>query len=450
MGCSDMSPRYDDALPALIRIARAFDIDLMGEGVIVLRDATGRLGLAFAKRRKTDDLAVKLRVALGAYALEEPVLPSALHPSIEAVGPRELAISIGNGNFEWVRLVDRRIVGADWWSSFAPPPSGPPRLVFGSVKGGVGRSTALAVLAADLAGHGKRVLCIDLDLEAPGLGSMLLRDQENDDRRPKYGALDYMVENGLGGIKDDELFDFIGVSHFADGSIHVLPAVGRVTDEHPENMIGKLARGLIEDVTRDGRQSVAAQMRQMVDRFVDYGDYDAVLVDARAGLAEITAGTWLALGACKLLLFGTNQSQTFQDYRYVLSHFVQTLGVPDASDDNDWRTHFTFVHSKAPSAGDGQARFRGRLYELCAKALYEAETLNEAQGVSGVDWTFNYGADETGANVPHDATVVTHHPDYDAFAPMEDETVLREDVYRGPFGAFLERAWRLLGWERPE
>lgn len=444
MEYSKVPMRYDDALPSLIRIAQAAGIDLSAEDVVVLRDATGRLGIVFAKRRKSEGLARKLREELKGYALTEPVLPASMFEPINAAGSRDIAVPMGGNEFTWIRLVDRRIIGADWLSDLAPPPMGAPRLVFGSLKGGVGRTTALAVLAADLAGHGKRVLCVDLDLEAPGLGSMLLRGDGDDDRRPNYGALDYLVENGLGEIKNDELFDFIGVSHFADGSIHVLPAAGRITDNHPENMIGKLARGLIEDLGPTGRQSVAVQMRQMVDRFVGHGDYDAVLVDARAGLAEITAGAWLGLGARKLILFGTNQVQTFQGYRYVLAHLVQTLGVPDPADDNDWRERFTFAHSKAPTAGDGRERFRDRLYDLCVETFYDAE--DEV----GTDWVFNFGLDETGPNVPHDATFVAYHPEYDVFAPLEEETVLREDVYRGPFGAFLERAWRLLGWERPE
>ncbi|HRJ61259.1 MAG TPA: AAA family ATPase [Azospirillaceae bacterium] len=439
-----MTVRYDDALPILIKICRDAQIDLeTRDDVVVLRDATGRLGVAFETRRKNDGLVERLREALGAYALAEPVLPTALFPSLMQAGPKETFIKLSDDDGQWIRLLDRRIVGADWLADLAPQADRPPRLVFGSLKGGVGRTTALAVLAADLAQNGKRVLCVDLDLEAPGLGGMLLRDRPNDDRRPKFGALDYLVENGLGGVEDDELLDFIGVSHFVDGSIHVLPAVGRVTDEHPENMIGKLARGLIEDVGADGRQSVAMQMRAMVDRFVGYGDYDAVLIDARAGLAETTAGTWLGLGARKLLLFGVNQPQTFAGYAYVLAHLIQTLGAPDENAPTDWRSRLSFVHAKASGSGDGRTIFRGRLYDLCLTRLYDEESPED-------DGAFTFGFDETGTEIPHDATLIEYHPDYDAFDPQADEALLRKDVYRGPYGAFLERAWEILGWERPE
>lgn len=181
----------------------------------------------------------------------------------------------------------------------------------------------------------------------------------------------------------------------------------------------------------------------MLDRFAGHGDYDVILIDARAGLAEITAGTWLGLGATKILLFGTNQQQTFSGYRYVLAHLVQTLGIPDENED-DWRTRITFVHSKAPTAREGRELFRDRLYDLCVETLYDAEDDGQTE------WLFNFGFDDCGTDIPHDATFVAYHPDYDAFAPLEEETALQEDVYRGPFGSFLERAWRLLGKERLE
>jgi hypothetical protein len=66
--------------------------------------------------------------------------------------------------------------------------SRPPRVAFYSYKGGVGRSTALAVTARLLANEGFRVAVVDLDLEAPGLNSLLLT-------KPKtspFGVVDYL------------------------------------------------------------------------------------------------------------------------------------------------------------------------------------------------------------------------------------------------------------------
>jgi Mrp family chromosome partitioning ATPase len=100
----------------------------------------------------------------------------------------------------FVRLVERRIVGQDWLQPPRDPIEGvPPITVFASHKGGVGRSTALAVSAAALSEKGFSVLVVDLDLEAPGLGEMLLNEA------PKFGTLDYFVEDGLSNV-DDSFF----------------------------------------------------------------------------------------------------------------------------------------------------------------------------------------------------------------------------------------------------
>jgi len=56
----------------------------------------------------------------------------------------------------------------------------PPPIVttFYSLRGGVGRSTALAYTAHLLAARGKKVICVDLDLEAPGLAALFGKEAE--------------------------------------------------------------------------------------------------------------------------------------------------------------------------------------------------------------------------------------------------------------------------------
>ena len=49
---------------------------------------------------------------------------------------------------------------------------------FYSYKGGVGRSMALLNVGYTLASHGRHVLMVDMDLEAPGISSFLHRNQE--------------------------------------------------------------------------------------------------------------------------------------------------------------------------------------------------------------------------------------------------------------------------------
>jgi cellulose biosynthesis protein BcsQ len=64
-----------------------------------------------------------------------------------------------------------------------------------SYKGGVGRTMAVANAACQLANkHGKRVICIDWDLEAPGLHHYF--GYSDKDLADRDGLLDYLLDFG--------------------------------------------------------------------------------------------------------------------------------------------------------------------------------------------------------------------------------------------------------------
>src|SRR3990172_10784009 len=73
-------------------------------------------------------------------------------------------------------------------------------ITFYSYKGGVGRSLALANVATLLAQHGKKVLVIDFDLEAPGLHRYLLNSNTPFKKKRaevfqgKKGTIDFFTE----------------------------------------------------------------------------------------------------------------------------------------------------------------------------------------------------------------------------------------------------------------
>ena len=70
--------------------------------------------------------------------------------------------------------------------------SKPAIVSFFSFKGGTGRTTSLIGTALTLARHGKRVVLVDLDLEAPGLASIFFEENEMKD-----GVVDYLIEKGV-------------------------------------------------------------------------------------------------------------------------------------------------------------------------------------------------------------------------------------------------------------
>lgn len=172
----------------------------------------------------------------------------------------------------------------------------PARFVFASLKGGVGRSTALSVAAAHLAARGGRVLAVDLDLEAHGLGSVLLTHKT----LPEFGVVDVLVENGLQELGDSFYADLVGPCSLAvgGGRIDVMPAFGARSRRNPAEVLAKLSRAYTEDIATSGAvATIRDQVSSLIERYASPQQYDAIFVDARAGLNETSASAVTGLGA---------------------------------------------------------------------------------------------------------------------------------------------------------
>jgi MinD-like ATPase involved in chromosome partitioning or flagellar assembly len=196
------------------------------------------------------------------------------------------------------------------------PSMGPPIVVFYSFKGGVGRTTTLAAFALQLAKEGKRVLVIDLDLDAPGVGSLLSRDSRGLGDIPPHtprGVVDYLLEAPLGEVRLEDYThrcrreSLLGEN---GGEIVVIPA-GSVD----ENYLGKLSRLDLE---------VRGEQHPLVELLVQARDEvepDWILIDSRAGLSP-AAGLLLDGIAHTHVLLGTNSVQSQLGLRLV----IQNLG----------------------------------------------------------------------------------------------------------------------------
>jgi hypothetical protein len=435
---------FDDSLPRLVEmVAAELGEEALAAGV-VLRDATGRLAF-FAGAALEDDaakrLAARLLETLRPYARTDRVLatPSDFGAKEILEDPSALRCRVGQRT---VRLVDRRLVGADWLRTPAVAAPPPPRFVFASLKGGVGRSTALSVAAAHLAAQGGRVLAVDLDLEAPGLGAFLLTR----DTLPEFGALDALVENNLHDLDDGFFTDLVGPSSLAvrGGRIDVIPAFGRRSLEHPADILGKLARAYAEDIRADGSvATILDQVRELIDRFARAGSYDAILVDARAGLHETTASAVLGLGA-EVLLFGLHEEQTFQGYSALLAHLARLVppGVPVP----EWVDRLTPVHAKAPADTAARAEFDQRWQALVrdygplATAKAASREVPVPEGFYKVPWNEQVPDEEV---LPPEWSLLTpiavlRDDRFDRFDPFRRRDLLAEEVYRSTFGAILK------------
>ena len=423
---------FDDSLPVFAECVRKNLGDAELRDGLFWRDSLGRLSFVTARKaskQKVERANRESHSVLGPYAGQERVI----FQSLDEIGepdllkyesPRLSPVLLPGAELCYVRLIERTVVGVDWnYPPSIKPNSRPPIAVFWSLKGGVGRTTALAVAAVDLSRKGKHVLVVDLDLEAPGIGTLLMGQQN----LPKYGTLDWFVENGIQPLSDPFFRDLVGTSLLSNnlGQIDVVPAVGSLSHRFAGNVISKLSRAYIEDIDEEGKaKSFLRQTQDLIHFLTSRHDYDAVLVDARAGLNETVPASVLGLGG-DILLFGVNTPQTFEGYRFLFAHLANF----PISEEADWRLRLKMIHAKAAADSANRKLFNDRSFELFAEFLYD-EIEPSTEGSS-----LNFDLDDTAA--PHVPWLILDDANYREFDPLKHPELLEETFVTRTYEDFL-------------
>lgn len=439
------NPLFDDSLPRLVSaLTNCAGEDFVEAGTAV-RDASGRLTFVADRAPKDDnerDLLGKVLLAsLGPYARTDRPISFAGDPGTGPIqnSNERLPVKV---NDRFCYLIDRRIVGTGWLDSPLAAQTTPPRVVFATLKGGVGRSTALAIAAADLARKNRNVLLVDLDLEAPGLGDLLL----DADRIPEFGVIDYLVENGIGGVSEANIHNYIGSSALtvaSGGRVDILPALGRRSITHPWNILPKLSRAMIDDVAEGHVISVREQISEMITRITEREQYDAVFIDSRAGLSELAAPAVLGLGAT-VLLFGTAQKQTIEGYRALFSA-LQLLAQRDKWNgrDTEWRSMLRPVYAKASLDSEIADHFLDDMYDLYSAHIYDAED----DAVDPADM-FRFAQNDTSA--PHWPMMIPFNQSFVDFDPGRIPGQLTQSFYEQTFRPFLSQLEEAISMGKQE
>ncbi len=173
-------------------------------------------------------------------------------------------------------------------------------IAFWGVKGGVGRTTALAHVASIL-GRTHKVLALDLDLDSPGLVATLARDPNGD--RPRFESLVRLADDAQ--IGHSELGKKIKqAARVTKGNknVHVLgPA--RADTEFVKDLLGPLAPSALY---RGQKQA----LRKLVRAAIVAMEAEIVLVDVRSGYCDESAMAVLDL-ADEVVMFVSPAPSTF-------------------------------------------------------------------------------------------------------------------------------------------
>jgi hypothetical protein len=434
---------FDKILPCVTELLHAHrgTVDLL-DWLLINRDLNGRVRLIVPEAIETEE-AIRSQMGVFAESLAEQ-LGAHSHPAKAAIlyeASRELASQGATSHslegFGHVWLADRLATEGNW-AQIAPETEGRRRVVFFSIKGGVGRSTALAATAWTLAQAGKRVLVLDLDLESPGLSSSLLPPE----RQPAFGITDWLVEDLVDNA--DEVFEsMIATSDLShDGEIYVAPAHGA----DPGEYVSKLGRVWMPKAEANGSlESWSARLQRLLTKLEARVQPDVVLIDSRAGIDEVASTCVTDLGANLVLLFALEGSQTWNGYQVLFEHWRRAR-VAEAM-----RERLKVVAALVPEI-DRVAYLEGlreHAYEIFVDSLYDeiAPPSTDAIGPAPNDnrrwqvrqivegWNF----DEADEGAPHSPWSVHWHRSFAGLRSLQGRlAVIDAQEVQAIFGPLIE------------
>jgi len=417
---------FDHILPTIREVleGQAEKLETLGP-IVINRDLNGRIRLVVNEKIRDDE---KPNVVLDAIvtALAERLGPHGFPTEHMVLYESDATDVIQNApqfaleGFKDVTVVDRLATDTDW-STIEPVSPRASRIVFFSIKGGVGRSTALAVAAWSLAQAGKRVMVLDLDLESPGLSSSLLPQE----RRPEHGITDWLVEDLVdnGTAVFESMVATSDLSH--DGEIYVVPAHG----QNPGEYVGKLGRAWMSKACADGsREPWTKRLNRLLDDLENRYQPDVILIDSRAGIDEVASACITDLGASSVILFAIDGEQTWSGYSILLQHWHQTGVVREIRD------RLQLVGAMIPEVG-GADYFDGLLeqaWDTFTDQLYD----EVPPGESSEDY-FNFDRDNE--NAPHFPWSIRWHRGFAALRSVHSRfQQIEQNEVSAIFGPLVE------------
>lgn len=424
-----MTIRFDDAWVNALTGAKV--LAESGTDVVVIRDMLGRISLLVDGDDLDSDAADRFVDGLGRFASPSPVIrASDLFAPESVLSAPDLRVRMERaGNRGRVCTLERSVVGADWYRP-ALDSSGV-RLAMYGFKGGVGRSTATAILAKHLAQNDKCVLVVDLDLESPGVGGLLGPDTLTS----KHGIVDHLVESAVHNQDGLELVVPIQFSDVAgNGEVWLAPAEGLPSEKR--NYAAKLNRVYTDlpQGMRFGERLHAAVTAAEDQVGMLSRKPDVVLMDSRAGIHDIAAVAITQLADLSLL-FATNNSHTWHGYGTLFQQWKENLS-PESLD--RIRRRLKMVASMVPpnEAERYLEGFRDNAQTCFAESLYD-------ESISGEDVdAFNFAPGDLEA--PHSPSAILFNSDLVGLDAQSQIDWHAQPLVRAAYDQFLSEASELV------
>ncbi len=422
------SPQFDQSIPSALEILQQEFGDADSETTLI-RDPFGVLTVVLPDSTlcNWDVLAQRLHNTLGRFS---PGERQVLLRQSDLIDPDDVIrspdrIRIPNAPATW--LVDRLQTNQDWIRApLCTHPPLPTAVAF-SIKGGVGRTSAFAVWAWHLARLGKDVLLIDLDLEAPGVASVLLDEAHI----PDYGLIDWLIEAQNGAVDNALLRETLvdcALAQDTPGRLRVLPAFGRKSRDY----IAKLGR-IYLPAWSEGHQAyfgLAERLKLLLESIAGLAEApQLVLLDARAGLHDIGSAAVTRLGA-EVFLFARDDAQTWAAYRHLFRQLALSRGVSFGMQEDDLRHRLTMVGAQTDSTESAARRLVEHSFLAWTDELYDAEA--DPKGMESFEMMED--------TAPHYPLRIGFDPRLRGLELNHSNTLPEWGIVKSAFGPFLNGA----------
>ena len=311
---------FDEILPEIKRALRSSAVDINKiNKIIINRDLYGKIRFVADETVSEEHKKVLYHLIqnisnnLGNERVPHAINNILYESSIDSIMKNSSYFSLSE--FPNVFIVDRMLNESNW-SKFTPKKTSTNRIVFYSIKGGVGRSTALATTAWSLAEEGKKILVLDMDMESPGITSSLLSAE----KAPMFGIVDWLLEDLLdnGDTVKENIISLCDLSR--NGEIFVVPSHGK----NPGEYISKINRIWMPKISSTYEHEFwFTRIERLISQLENIYKPDVVLIDSRAGIDEISSACITSLGAETILLFSIDSDQTWTGYNILFDHWLK-------------------------------------------------------------------------------------------------------------------------------
>jgi len=290
------------------------------------------------------------------------------------------------------------------------------------------------VLARHLADEGRCVLVVDLDLESPGVSS-LLQDPE---QLPEHGVVDHLVESAVGAADGLDLVVRSSVLPTkSNGEVWLAPAGGRPRDGY--DFLAKLNR-IYSDLPPAEPDGEPRPFARRLDDTITACEKrvtelarqpDVVLLDSRAGVHDIAAVTLTQLSGLALL-FAVDNPATWYGYEML---FRQWRDHPERVE--TLRERLRLVAAMLPQSGWEE---RLELMREHAQEKFEEYLYDDEEGVDHD--AFNPSSQDQDA--PHAPIPIFFSSDLVALDPARNRDWIDLDVIQSAYTQFLDRVGHSL------